>query len=203
MMIPFRSSERDSVQKKLFYQPIFKKEKTMSKYNPLTNYLLANCNKKTVELNFDFINSLIYPHQLPASAYIYREWWANDRYHSQANAWYNAGFLVSTVSTRTVVFINKDIKRNPIISNRTDFQTKIIDCPICKKRFDNRSINNHICHEENKYFGNYIRFQTSNFVCGICFGIIKDFSLENLQAHKDKKCLDKEYMKNLKIKMNK
>ena len=38
--------------------------------------------------------------------------------------------------------------------DKYDFQTKIIDCPICKKRFDNRSINNHICHEENKYFGN-------------------------------------------------
>lgn len=175
----------------------------MSKYKALTKYLLANCNKKTVELNFDFINSLIYPYQLPISAYIYREWWANDSYHFQVNAWYNAGFLVSTVSSGTVIFINKDAERKSIISKRTNLQTKMVDCPICKKKFDIRSINNHISHEENKYFGNYILFQASKFVCGICFGIINDFSFENLQAHKNKKCLDKEYMKNLKIKSDK
>ena len=89
----------------------------MSKYQALTDYLLENCNKQTVQLSFDSINSIIYPHTLPGSAYIYREWWANDDYHSQANAWYKAGFLVSTVSAKTVVFVNSDNNRCPIFSN--------------------------------------------------------------------------------------
>lgn len=166
----------------------------MSKYQALTDYLLASCNKKTVQLSFDSINSLIFPQALPFSAYMYREWWANDGYHSQANAWYKAGFSVSTVSDRTVVFVNSDTQRNPIISNITPPQIKSVICPFCKKHFNSRSINEHIRYEENKHFGNYIRFQTSKFVCGICYGIINNFSPEYLQAHKDKKCLDKEYM---------
>lgn len=168
----------------------------MSKYQALTDYLLAHCNAKTVELSFDSIESLIYPNFLPGSAYIYREWWANDGYHSQANAWYKAGFRVSTVIDKTVVFINSDMSRSPVIPNGIPPQIKNVICPICKKQFNNKSINNHIHYKENKYFGNYIRFQSSKFVCSICYGIINNFSTEYLQAHKDKKCLDKEYMMN-------
>ena len=162
----------------------------MSKYQALTDYLLAHCNAKTVELSFDSIESLIYPNYLPGSAYIYREWWANDGYHSQANAWYKAGFRVSTVIDKTVVFINSDMSRSPVIPNGMPPQIKNVTCPICKKQFNNKSINNHIHYEENKYFGNYIRFQSSKFVCGICYGIINDFSPEYLQIHKDKKCIN-------------
>lgn len=166
----------------------------MSKYQALTDYLLENCNKKTVQLSFESINSIIYPQTLPGSAYIYREWWANDGYHSQANAWYKAGFLVSTVSAETVFFENSDTNRCPVISNTTPLQIKTIVCPICKKQFDSHSINHHIQYDEKKLFGNYIRFQSTKFVCGICYGIINNFSPAYLQVHKEKKCLDKEYL---------
>lgn len=171
----------------------------MSKYQALTDYLLANCNKSSVQVSFDSINSLIYPQRLPFSAYMYREWWANDGYHSQANAWYKAGFFVSKASpsSRTVVFENSDTQRSPVTSNFAHPHIRNIVCPICKKNFNIRSINEHIRYEENKYFGNYIRFQTSKFVCGICYGIINNFSPEYLQVHKDKKCLNKEYMEKL------
>lgn len=166
----------------------------MSKYQPLTDYLLAHCNEKTVKLSFDFIASIIYPQTLPFSAYIYREWWANDSYHSQANAWYNAGFLVSTVVNDTVIFSNTNTNRNPIITNSSSPKIKPVICPICQKVFDIHRINDHIRYEENECFGKYIRFQSSKFVCGICYGIINNFSPAYLQAHKEKKCLDKNYM---------
>ena len=162
----------------------------MSKYQALTDYLLAHCNEKTVELSFDSIESLIYPHFLPSSAYIYREWWANDGYHSQANAWYKAGFMVSTVKDNRVEFINSDTSRNTVIPDCIPLQINNVTCPICKKQFNNKSINEHIHYEEKKHFGNYIRFQSSKFVCGICYGIINDFSPEYLQIHKDKKCIN-------------
>lgn len=166
----------------------------MSKYQPLTDYLLAHCNERTVKLSFDSIKAIIYPQTLPFSAYYYREWWANDAYHSQANAWYKAGFLVHTVSNKTVVFFNSNTNRSPIISISTPPQIKKVICPICKKEFDTHTINDHIRFEENNYFGNYIKFQSSKFVCGICYGIINNFSPSYLQAHKEKKCLDKKFM---------
>ena len=166
----------------------------MSKYQALTDYLLSHCNERTVQLSFDSIESLIYPNFLPGSAYMYREWWANDGYHSQANAWYKAGFMVSTVKDNTVFFSNCDSNRSPVVTNGCIPQIKTVTCPICKKQFDNHSINSHINYEEVKYFGKYIKFQSSKFVCGICYGIINNFNPEYLQAHKDKKCLDKEYM---------
>lgn len=161
----------------------------MSKYQALTDYLLANCNKKTIQLSLDSINSLIYPQRLPGSAYIYREWWANDSCHSQTNAWFKAGFFVSTFRNSIVTFTNSDTHRSPVISNTTPQQIKIVVCPICRKQFDSHSINDHIRYDENKHFGNYIRFQSSKFVCGICYGIINNFSPAYLQMHKDKKCL--------------
>ena len=168
---------------------------TMSKYQALTNYLLAHCNERTVQLGFDSIESLIYPHFLPGSAYMYREWWANDGYHSQANAWYKAGFRVSTVIGKTVVFINSDTNRIPVIPNGLPPQIKIVTCPICKKQFDSHVIDDHIHYDEKNYLGKYIKFQSSKFVCNLCYEIINDFSPVYLQVHKDKKCLDKEYMK--------
>lgn len=163
----------------------------MSKYQPLTDYLLSNSDKKSVLLTFDSIESLIYPQNLPDSAYIHREWWANDRYHSQAKAWYKAGFLVYAVKDNTVTFVNSDTNINSVVSNCYQPDIKIITCPVCKKQFDIKSINEHIRYDENKHFGNYIRFQSSKFVCGICYGIINNFSSTNLQFHKEKKCINK------------
>lgn len=165
----------------------------MSKYQALTDYLLANSNLDTIQLTFDSINSIIYPQSLPASAYIYREWWGNDGYHAQANAWYKAGFLVSKVDNETVFFTNSNTERCLVISNTIPSQTKMVACPICNKQFDSHSINDHIRYAEKKYFGDYIRFQTSKFVCGICYGIINNFTPSYLQIHKDKKCLENDY----------
>ena len=162
----------------------------MSKYQQLTDYLLSRCNQQTVELTFEEIESLIYPNFLPSSAYIYREWWANDSYHSQAKSWYNADFLVFKVIDRTVVFLNCNYKRKSKMTNPTlqSQSLKQIECPKCKKKFCINQINDHISYEEKRFFGNSIKFQSSKFVCFICYGIIKDFSPETLQFHRLKKC---------------
>ena len=164
----------------------------MSKYQQLTDYLLSRCNQQTVELTFEEIENLIYPNFLPSSAYIYREWWANDSYHSQAKSWYKAEFSVCTVTSRTVIFRNHNCKREPVITNNvSQIQVqpiKLVECPKCKQKFGSNQINAHITHKEEKYFGNSIKFQSSKFVCFICYGIIKDFSPETLQFHRLKKC---------------
>ena len=85
----------------------------MGKYEGLTNYLLSNCNQTYISLSFQEINKIISPNFLPASAYIYREWWANDDYHSQAQSWYDAHFLVYKVKDNTVIFYNCNSDRPP------------------------------------------------------------------------------------------
>ncbi len=77
----------------------------MSKYNPLYKYL-KNSGKDRILLSFKEIEDII-GDVLPESAYRYREWWANDRYHTQArNGWLSAGYHVEHVDfvKRIVVF---------------------------------------------------------------------------------------------------
>ncbi|MCR5062150.1 MAG: hypothetical protein K6A89_02600 [Treponema sp.] len=66
---------------------------------------LINQNLKSVTYTYEQINELIYPHTLPVSAYSHRQWWANSaESHSHATAWLEAGFKVSKVTCKFVIF---------------------------------------------------------------------------------------------------
>ena len=161
----------------------------MNKYLPLTNYLLAHCNEQSVTLSFAEINSIISPSSLPLSAHQYREWWANDNYHSQAKSWYKAGFIVDTVIGTNVIFYNYDASRtfNADVLKKSN-KSKSIECPFCGQSFSRSQIINHIKNLEKDALGSTIYFATTKFICSICGGIIKDFSKENINYHKNKFC---------------
>ena len=67
----------------------------MSKYYKLEEYL-RNSQKQVEVLSYDEIEEIL-GFELPPSAHKYRAWWANDRSHTHANAWLNAGWKVSSV----------------------------------------------------------------------------------------------------------
>ena len=71
-----------------------------TKYEPLEIYLLDfPTTANEVSLTFKQVEEIIGA-SLPASARTYREWWANEGVnttHSQAKAWFNAGFVVDSV----------------------------------------------------------------------------------------------------------
>lgn len=80
--------------------PIVMEAKVRSKYEPLELYLCAQppASKETT-LGFRQIEEII-GNQLPESAFIYREWWANQsdiKNRPQARSWINAGFVVDAV----------------------------------------------------------------------------------------------------------
>ena len=62
----------------------------MAKYQPLADYLRAH-HGDACSLNFLDIERIIGA-SLPASARAHRSWWGNDRTHTQARAWMQAGF---------------------------------------------------------------------------------------------------------------
>lgn len=74
------------------------------KYEPLALYLRGR-HSPTKVLGFDQIEAIIRS-DLPPSAREYREWWANDGYHTQARAWMSAGWRVDRIDLpgRTVRF---------------------------------------------------------------------------------------------------
>lgn len=70
-----------------------------SKYTPLENYLRGlPATQKEVALSFEQIERIINA-KLPASAYKYQAWWANEKEgnHVNARAWANAGWKVENV----------------------------------------------------------------------------------------------------------
>lgn len=67
----------------------------MAKYDPLERKL-ASIHPQPADLTFFQIEQII-DDDLPRSAATYREWWANDAHHVQANAWMGAGYQVDTV----------------------------------------------------------------------------------------------------------
>ena len=161
----------------------------MGKYKELTSYLLSHCNQTFISLSFQEINEIISPSSLPTSAYIYREWWANDSYHSQAKSWYDAHFLVYKVKGDTVIFVNCDSNRQP--SNELNSGKKMtltISCPFCKQDFERSKIGIHIKNVEKKDFGSTIYLATSKFICSVCGHIINDFSESNINFHKNREC---------------
>ncbi|WP_314066520.1 hypothetical protein [uncultured Vagococcus sp.] len=83
----------------------------MSKYIGLSN-LLSQQSSDSITLTFDKINSLLPTNDgLPASAYKYREWWANNsKGHSHARSWLEQNFLVDYInqSEELVTFIRNN-----------------------------------------------------------------------------------------------
>jgi hypothetical protein len=67
----------------------------MSKYEPLA-HLLSSTDAEELSLDFAEIERALHA-GLPPSASAYREWWANDKTHSQAKAWMAAGWQVWSV----------------------------------------------------------------------------------------------------------
>ncbi len=74
------------------------------KYAPLHRHL-SNHEGREWSTTFHEIERII-DTDLPDSAHTYREWWANDRTHTQAMAWMTAGWKLASVDlqTETVVF---------------------------------------------------------------------------------------------------
>ncbi|MCL4271181.1 MAG: hypothetical protein KJZ72_16610 [Anaerolineales bacterium] len=69
------------------------------KYTPLEKYLLGLPeDQNEVVLSFEQIERIINA-KLPASAYEYQAWWANEKEgnHVNARAWANAGWKVESV----------------------------------------------------------------------------------------------------------
>jgi hypothetical protein len=79
---------------------IIKKGITMAgKYTPLENYLRdLPESQREVTLGFEQIEGIL-KSKLPASAYEYWAWWANEKEgnHVNARAWANAGWKVESV----------------------------------------------------------------------------------------------------------
>lgn len=70
----------------------------MSKYAPLGDYLRKQSTDRAA-LSFDDVAGII-GDALPASAYKYGAWWANEtnRTHVEAHAWMKAGWKVESFS---------------------------------------------------------------------------------------------------------
>jgi hypothetical protein len=72
-----------------------------SKYEPLENHLKSTPSReRVVTFRFDELNALLGT-PLPASAYMHRAWWGNQRETTnrpQAKAWQSAGFEVDSVN---------------------------------------------------------------------------------------------------------
>jgi hypothetical protein len=67
----------------------------MSKYYPLEVYL-GKCKNSKITLTIGEIEKIL-GFELPNTAVCYRQWWENNnRRHTQADAWLNAGWKVET-----------------------------------------------------------------------------------------------------------
>ena len=97
---------------------------SMAKYDPIFDYLKKMERKGRLEWNTSFSNieSLIQD-RLPASAYKYREWWANEQSDNakvQCHAWVDAGWKTTSVNLRrrTITFT----KVTPTFTKKKHFQ---------------------------------------------------------------------------------
>ena len=66
------------------------------KYRPLGNHL-AGLRARSCNMTFEQIEEII-GSDLPASAWRYRPWWANDQSHVQSKAWMDVGWRVVSVN---------------------------------------------------------------------------------------------------------
>ena len=70
------------------------------KYTPLEQHLKAfPAEQRDVTMSFEQIERIIND-KLPASAYKYQAWWANEKdgHHVHAHSWMNAGWKVDTLN---------------------------------------------------------------------------------------------------------
>jgi hypothetical protein len=81
----------------------------MGKYDKLTDFL-KNSPGTVVTLSTTQIEKII-GEKLPHSAYVHRPWWANDRTHSQAIAWLNAGWEVDRVDNMNNASFNVTFRK--------------------------------------------------------------------------------------------
>ena len=77
----------------------------MGKYDPLRDYLKGQRHER-LNVRFSEIEKLGI--SLPASAKAHRPWWANNKHHSQANAWLDAGYETEQVDvgSQRLTFVN-------------------------------------------------------------------------------------------------
>lgn len=77
----------------------------MGKYAPLFHYLNSR-GEKQITLSFVEIERILSA-KLPSSAYMYREWWANNG-HYYSRSWHDAGYKVDKVFLgEKVIFIKE------------------------------------------------------------------------------------------------
>lgn len=84
----------------------------MAVYTPLGLYLRKSATSR-IPMTFREIESII-GRKLPPSAYRHRPWWANEeRGHSHAKAWLDAGFETEQVdmTSRTLVFVRRSLRK--------------------------------------------------------------------------------------------
>lgn len=77
----------------------------MGKYEPLYKYLIKS-EEPNLCLVFAEIEKIL-GDKLPASAYVHRQWWANNKSKGrQANAWIDAGYKIENINfnKQTVLF---------------------------------------------------------------------------------------------------
>ena len=85
----------------------------MSKYEPLTHYLRTQ-RGDACPLSFLDIERII-GCSLPASARGHRSWWGNDRTHTQAMAWMQAGFGAEPSSQRIEPVVFRRVRSHPTL----------------------------------------------------------------------------------------
>lgn len=132
----------------------------MSEYDPLREHLrnLAASGRTEVTLTFRELEKIL-GFLLCDSAIDHRPWWGNDRTHSQAQAWLDAGWKVvmadretekiifqrtiqSTKGKRVQNIKNEDSKMasyinviiNTINTGSKEDTVSVWDCPVCKGR---------------------------------------------------------------------
>lgn len=79
----------------------------MGIYQPLAEYLAA-AGEEQVRLSFSNLEEIL-GFSLPESAYTFPAWWSNSGGHTQAKAWGQAGYRVSTVNLKgqSVLFVSQ------------------------------------------------------------------------------------------------
>jgi hypothetical protein len=77
-----------------------------SKYQPLGDYLKNVIALKEVKLSYKDLEEVL-NFELPASAYIYRQFWENDSNGTRSLIWLNEGWEVHNVLMREYVVFKK------------------------------------------------------------------------------------------------
>ena len=77
-----------------------------SKYQPLYQFL-ANLAESERPMTFTEVEQVL-GSRLPRSAHQYQAWWANDKTHTQAQAWLDAGWKTAKANLieESVVFVS-------------------------------------------------------------------------------------------------